>query len=143
MVATPVLAGALLRILLGILVDHPGPKWTGGIAQIAVIGGLPPAGSFGICAVPGILLVACASFAVALPLAALTCSPEHQGTALGIAGARNSLTLLFALSAPGLAVRRGGKMSWASRLRPALATTGGRHNISGVCARHFRTILIH
>src|SRR5262245_9936306 len=48
MVATPVLAGALLRIVVGVLVDHIGPKWTGALAQIAVIGGLIAAWSFGV-----------------------------------------------------------------------------------------------
>jgi NNP family nitrate/nitrite transporter-like MFS transporter len=40
---------------------------------------------------------------VALPLASRWYPPEHQGTALGIAGAGNSGTVLAALFAPGLA----------------------------------------
>jgi hypothetical protein len=48
MVATPVLAGALLRIVMGVLVDHIGPKWTGALAQIVVIGGLLAAWFFGV-----------------------------------------------------------------------------------------------
>jgi MFS transporter, NNP family, nitrate/nitrite transporter len=53
----------------------------------------------------GIVLgVAGASFAVALPLASRWYPPEHQSTALGIAGAGNSGTVLAALFAPGLAV---------------------------------------
>lgn len=40
MVATPVLSGALLRIVMGILVDHMGPKMAGTIGQVIVIGGL-------------------------------------------------------------------------------------------------------
>ena len=44
-----------------------------------------------------------ASFAVALPLASRWYPPEHQGTALGIAGAGNSGTVLAALFAPSLA----------------------------------------
>jgi len=47
--------------------------------------------------------VAGASFAVALPLASRWYPPEHQGTALGIAGAGNSGTVLAALFAPLLA----------------------------------------
>jgi NNP family nitrate/nitrite transporter-like MFS transporter len=47
--------------------------------------------------------VAGASFAVALPLASRWYPPEHQGLALGIAGAGNSGTALAALFAPGLA----------------------------------------
>ena len=34
MVATPVLAGALLRIVMGVLVDHLKPKLAGAIGQI-------------------------------------------------------------------------------------------------------------
>jgi NNP family nitrate/nitrite transporter-like MFS transporter len=52
----------------------------------------------------GLLLgVAGASFAIALPLASRWYPPEHQGLALGIAGAGNSGTALAALFAPGLA----------------------------------------
>src|SRR5262249_19010503 len=101
------------RIVVGVLVDHIGPKWTGALAQIVVIGGLIAAWSFGVHAFSGTLLVglvlgvAGASFAVALPLASRWYPPEHQGTALGIAGAGNSGTVLAALFAPGLAVLAG------------------------------------
>jgi NNP family nitrate/nitrite transporter-like MFS transporter len=47
--------------------------------------------------------VAGASFAVALPLASRWYPPEHQGLALGIAGAGNSGTIVAALAAPRLA----------------------------------------
>jgi MFS transporter, NNP family, nitrate/nitrite transporter len=110
MVATPVLAGAVLRIVNGVLVDHIGPKWTGTLAQIVVIGGLLAAWYFGMhtflqTLLVGIVLgVAGASFAVALPLASRWYPAQHQGTALGIAGAGNSGTVLAALFAPGLAV---------------------------------------
>jgi len=50
-----------------------------------------------------VLGVAGASFAVALPLASRWYPPEHQGLALGIAGAGNSGTALAALFAPSLA----------------------------------------
>src|SRR3954454_15204703 len=40
MVATPLLAGALLRIVMGVLVDHLKPKKAGAIGQLIVIGGL-------------------------------------------------------------------------------------------------------
>ncbi len=48
-----------------------------------------------------------ASFAVALPLASRWYPPEHQGTALGIAGAGNSGTVLASLFAPALALAIG------------------------------------
>lgn len=110
MVATPVLAGAALRILNGVLVDHLKPKRAGAIAQILVIAGLAAAWIFGIHSFAQTLLVgivlgmAGASFSVALPLASRWYPPEHQGTALGIAGAGNSGTVLAALFAPSLAV---------------------------------------
>jgi NNP family nitrate/nitrite transporter-like MFS transporter len=110
MVATPVLAGALLRIVNGVLVDQITPKLTGIIAQAIVIAGLVGAWFIGIHSFGDVLLlgvvlgVAGASFAVALPLASQWYPPEHQGTALGIAGAGNSGTVLASLLAPGLAV---------------------------------------
>lgn len=109
MVATPVLSGALLRIVMGILVDHLKPKLAGAIGQSLVIGALLFAWWFGVHSFQQILIlgiflgVAGASFAVALPLASRWYPPEHQGTALGIAGAGNSGTVLAALFAPWLA----------------------------------------
>ena len=109
MVATPVLAGALLRIVMGILVDHLKPKMAGAIGQVIVIAALAFAWIAGVKTYEQVLLlgiflgVAGASFAVALPLASRWYPPEHQGTALGIAGAGNSGTVLAALFAPTLA----------------------------------------
>lgn len=109
MVAIPVLAGALLRLVAGVLVDHIGPKKTGIVAQLIVLGGLGMAWFLGVHSYNQVLLlgivlgVAGASFAIALPLASRWYPPEHQGLALGIAGAGNSGTALAALFAPGLA----------------------------------------
>ena len=113
MVAIPVLAGAALRIVNGVLVDHLGPKRAGIIAQLTVIVGLSLAWLHGVDSFAQILMVgavlgmAGASFAVALPLASRWYPPEYQGIALGIAGAGNSGTVLAALFAPGLAVAYG------------------------------------
>ena len=113
MVAIPVLAGAILRIFMGVLVDHLKPKAAGAIGQVIVIAALFVAWQFGIHSyeqtlVLGVFLgVAGASFAVALPLASRWYPPQHQGTALGIAGAGNSGTALAALVAPGLAAAYG------------------------------------
>jgi NNP family nitrate/nitrite transporter-like MFS transporter len=113
MVATPVLAGAILRIFMGILVDHLKPKMAGAIGQVIVIASLFFAWYFGVdtyeqTLILGVFLgVAGASFAVALPLASRWYPPEHQGTALGIAGAGNSGTALAALIAPSLAIAFG------------------------------------
>ena len=109
MVAVPTLAGALLRIVNGLLVDRIGPKRTGAIGQLIVMGGLFSAymlgvNSFGGTIALGVILgFAGASFAVALPLASRWYPPQHQGTALGIAGMGNSGTVLAALFAPTLA----------------------------------------
>ena len=109
MVALPVLAGALLRVVNGILVDHLRPRRAGLIGQVVVIVGLAVAWSVGVTSYAGtlwlgvILGVAGASFAVALPLSSRWYPPQFQGTALGIAGAGNSGTVFAALLAPGLA----------------------------------------
>jgi NNP family nitrate/nitrite transporter-like MFS transporter len=113
MVATPILSGALLRVLMGVLVDHLKPKRAGLIGQVIVLGALAFAWFNGVHGYHQTLLLgvflgmAGASFAVALPLASRWYPPEHQGTALGIAGAGNSGTALAALFAPGLAVAFG------------------------------------
>ena len=113
MVATPILSGALLRILMGVLVDHLQPKAAGLIGQVVVIAALAIAWYSGVETYHQVLMLgvalgmAGASFAVALPLASRWYPPEHQGTALGIAGAGNSGTAISALLAPGLAVAYG------------------------------------
>jgi len=118
MVATPTLAGALLRVSNGLLVDRIGPKRSGAISQIIVIGGLLSAwllgvNSFGGTLVLGVILgFAGASFAIALPLASRWYPPEHQGKAMGLAGMGNSGTVLAALFAPTLAKMLG----WTSVL---------------------------
>jgi MFS transporter, NNP family, nitrate/nitrite transporter len=109
MVATPTLAGAVLRLLVGLLADRIGPKRTGVIGQVIVIAGLLTAWQLGVhsfagtLALGGVLGFAGASFAVALPLASRWYPPEHQGKAMGIAGMGNSGTVLAALFAPMLA----------------------------------------
>lgn len=113
MVATPLLAGALLRLVMGVLVDHLQPKKAGIIGQVIVMLGLVWAwqgdlSNYSNLLTLGLILgFAGASFAVALPLASRWYPPEHQGTALGIAGAGNSGTAFAALFAPTLAIAFG------------------------------------
>ncbi len=113
MVAVPILSGALLRIVMGILVDHLQPKKAGLIGQVVVLLALALAWFNGIHSYHEVLVLgvalgmAGASFAVALPLASRWYPPEHQGTALGIAGAGNSGVVFAALLAPGLALAYG------------------------------------
>lgn len=127
MVAVPVLAGALLRMLMGVLVDHLQPKKAGAIGQVIVIAALFVAWQFGIHSYEQALLLGCflgfagAAFAVALPLASRWYPPEHQGTALGIAGAGNSGTALAALFAPGLAAAFGWVNVFGLALIPLVA----------------------
>ena len=109
MVAVPTLAGALLRVVNGLLVDRIGPKKSGAISQIIVIAGLFSAYMMGVSTFAGTLALgvilgfAGASFAIALPLASRWYPAEHQGKAMGLAGMGNSGTVLAALFAPGLA----------------------------------------
>lgn len=113
MVAVPILCGALLRLPLGMLADRVGSKLTGLLAQVVVIVTLLLAWVLGVNSFAQVLLlgvmlgVAGASFAVALPLASRWYPPEHQGTALGIAGAGNSGTVFAALFVPALALAFG------------------------------------
>lgn len=109
MVAIPLLAGALLRIPIGALVDRHGPLRVGLLCQVVVIAALLIASVGEVGSVAGVyflgaaLGVAGTSMAVALPLAARWYPDEHQGKALGIAGAASSGTVFTALLAPALA----------------------------------------
>jgi NNP family nitrate/nitrite transporter-like MFS transporter len=126
MVAMPVLAGAVLRVLMGVLVDHLKPKKAGLIGQLVVMTALAWAWLFGIHSYREVLVLgvalgfAGAAFAVALPLASRWYPPQHQGTALGIAGAGNSGTVIAALLAPGLAMAYG----WGNVFGLALIPVG-------------------
>ncbi|MCW6537616.1 nitrate/nitrite transporter [Sphingomonas lycopersici] len=109
MVAVPTLAGAVLRVVNGVLVDRIGPKRAGTLSQAIVILGLFIAWAVGVTSFAGTLALgvvlgfAGASFAIALPLASRWYPPEHQGKAMGLAGMGNSGTVLAALFAPALA----------------------------------------
>ena len=128
MVATPILAGAVLRIVMGLVADRLSPKTAGLIGQSIVIVALFCAWKIGInsyeeALVLGLFLgVAGAAFAVALPLASQWYPPQHQGKAMGIAGAGNSGTVLAALFAPILAAAFGWQNVFGWALIPLLAT---------------------
>jgi len=127
MVAVPVLAGAGLRFLNGILVGQWKPRLTGIIMQLVVIAGLLTAWLTGIHSFSQILLlgvvlgVAGASFAIALPMVSYWYPPEHQGTALGLAGAGNSGTVFASLFAPVLAVALGWQNVFGLAALPLIA----------------------
>jgi NNP family nitrate/nitrite transporter-like MFS transporter len=113
MIALPVLSGALLRIPAGFAVDQFGARVTAIVAQIIVIAGLAFTAFEGITSYHEVLAIGVilglggASFAVALPLASRWYPPEHQGTAMGVAGAGNIGTVVTALAAPSLAIAIG------------------------------------
>ena len=128
MVATPILSGAILRLFLGIVADHTSPKSAGLFGQVVVIIALAIAWLHGIRSYEQALLLglflgmAGASFAVALPLASQWYPPQHQGTAMGIAGAGNSGTVLAALLAPMLAMMVGWNNVFGLALIPLTLT---------------------
>ncbi|HIC10204.1 MAG TPA: NarK/NasA family nitrate transporter [Campylobacterales bacterium] len=109
MVAVPIFAGAVLRIVLGFGVDKFGPKITALFAQTLVVGGLFYGYLFGfqsyeaLLVMGAILGLAGASFAVALPQAGQWYPPHLQGVVLGIAGAGNIGVVIDFLFAPKIA----------------------------------------
>jgi NNP family nitrate/nitrite transporter-like MFS transporter len=122
LVATPILGGALLRLPMGMLADHWGGRRAGmcglALTTVPLLLGWQWADSYLELLGVGLLLgIAGASFAVALPLASRWYPPEHQGLAMGIAGAGNSGSVLAALIAPRLAEALG----W----RPVLGVAAG------------------
>ncbi|MDF2119406.1 NarK/NasA family nitrate transporter [Roseiarcaceae bacterium H3SJ34-1] len=127
MVALPVLAGAALRFVNGILVGQWNARRTGIVMQLVVIAGLLAAWFFGVNSLPQVLAlglvlgVAGASFAIALPMVSYWYPPEHQGMALGLAGAGNSGTVFAALFAPTLAVALGWRNVFGLAALPLIA----------------------
>jgi NNP family nitrate/nitrite transporter-like MFS transporter len=126
MVAVPILAGAILRILLGLLVDRIGAKNAGMTAQLVVILGLLLAWIFGLANFEATLLMglvlgfAGASFAVALPQAGRWYPPNMQGVVMGLAGAGNVGVVIDSLLAPRLAEAFGWKSVFGFALVPAI-----------------------
>src|SRR3954449_1249273 len=111
-VAIPLLSAAVCRVTFGVLADRFGPRRIGTISMtIALIpllwawlGADTITQLYGVGALLG---VAGASFAISLPLASRWYPAEHQGLAMGIAGAGNSGTVACALVAPRLAEHLG------------------------------------
>src|SRR5438445_9829254 len=113
MVAVPILGGAILRVVLGVMTDRLGARRTGliGLALtfVPLLLGWLWVDRFSQLLLVGLLLgVAGASFAAALPLASRWYPPQYQGMAMGIAGAGNSGTALATFFGPRLAVWLGG-----------------------------------
>ena len=126
MVAVPILSGAILRVVLGLLVDRIGAKNTGVMAQLIVIAGLACGYVFGLANYQAALCLgivlgfAGASFAVALPQAGRWYPPDMQGVVMGLAGAGNIGVVLDSLFAPRLAAAFGWKAVFGFALIPAV-----------------------
>lgn len=126
MVAVPILSGAVLRIVLGLLSDRIGGKNTGMLAQVVVICGLAGAWLIGLKDFQASLLMgavlgfAGASFAVALPQAGRWYPPHMQGLVLGLAGAGNIGVVIDAVFAPRLAAAYGWQNVFGLALIPAV-----------------------
>ena len=106
--AVPLLGGSFFRPVLGWMTERFGGRKTGliglAVTLVPLLMAWQLANSFNAFLGLGLLLgLAGASFASALPLASAWYPPEHQGLAMGIAGASNSGTLLATLFAPRLA----------------------------------------
>ena len=103
------LARRSARVTFGVLADRFGPRRIGTICMLIAIA--PAAvglarrddASNQLLGVGVLLGVAGASFAISLPLASRWYPPQHQGLAMGIAGAGNSGTVACALLAPRIA----------------------------------------
>ncbi len=126
MVALPILAGAVLRLVLGMLVDRLGAKKTGIMAQVVVMVALAAAWKLGLHSFAAVLVFgvalgfAGASFAVALPQAGRWYPPQLQGVVLGLAGAGNVGVVLDSLIAPRLAAAYGFQSVFGFFLIPAV-----------------------
>lgn len=126
MTAVPILSGSAFRLVLGPLGDRFGGRTVGTagllLTLVPLLIGWQVASAFSTVMLTGILLgVAGASFAVALPMASHWYPPEHQGLAMGIAGAGNSGTVLASLFAPRLAREFGWEAVFGLALIPVLA----------------------
>ncbi len=127
MIAVPLLGGAIIRVVLGIMTDHLGARKTGIIGLVLTLAPLVLgwlwADSFSKILLVGLMLgVAGASFAAALPLASRWYPPAYQGLAMGIAGAGNSGTALATFFGPRLAALWGWHAVFALALIPIVVT---------------------
>jgi NNP family nitrate/nitrite transporter-like MFS transporter len=127
MVAVPLLGGAVLRLVLGLLTDRIGARRAGlmgmSLTILPLLLGWLWADRFDRMLLVGLLLgVAGASFAAALPLASRWYPPRFQGLAMGIAGAGNSGTALATFFGPRLALVWGWHAVFGLALIPLLAT---------------------
>jgi NNP family nitrate/nitrite transporter-like MFS transporter len=123
--AIPLLGGSFFRPILGLLADRIGGRRAGltglTLTLVPLVLGWHYATALWHFYLIGFLLgIAGASFAVALPLAGRWYPAEHQGLAMGIAGAGNSGTLLATFFGPRLAQHFGWHFVFGLALLPVL-----------------------
>ena len=127
--AVPLLGGSFFRPLLGLLADRIGGRKAGLIGLTLTVFPLILGWRFAhelwqLYAMGFLLGIAGASFAVALPLAGRWYPLEHQGLAMGIAGAGNSGTLIATLFAPRIAQHFGWHDVFGFALLPVALVLG-------------------
>ncbi|MBE2241984.1 MAG: NarK/NasA family nitrate transporter [Burkholderiaceae bacterium] len=108
MLSIPIIAGALMRVPLGVLSQYIGRKNATlvemGLIAVALLYGWWMVESFSDLLKMGVLLgIAGASFGVALSLGSGWYPPRHKGLAMGLVGAGNVGTAVSVLVAPPLA----------------------------------------
>jgi NNP family nitrate/nitrite transporter-like MFS transporter len=108
MLSIPIVAGALMRLPLGLLAQYIGRKRATlvemSVIAVAMLFGCYFVKTFGDLLAMGLLLgIAGASFGVAMSLGSGWFAPRHKGLAMGIVGAGNIGTALSVLVAPALA----------------------------------------
>ncbi len=123
--AIPLLGGSFFRPILGLLADRIGGRKAGlaglALTLVPLILGWHYASTLWHFYLIGFLLgIAGASFAVALPLAGRWYPAEHQGLAMGIAGAGNSGTLIATFFGPRLAQHFGWHFVFGLALLPVV-----------------------
>jgi MFS transporter, NNP family, nitrate/nitrite transporter len=121
--AIPLLGGSFFRPILGLLADRIGGRRAGlaglSLSLVPLIAGWHFASALWQFYLIGFLLgIAGASFAVALPLAGRWYAAEHQGLAMGIAGAGNAGSLIATFFGPRLAQHWGWHCVFALALIP-------------------------
>ncbi len=127
--AIPLLGGSFFRPILGVLADRIGGRRAGITGLVLTLVPLALGWRYATTLwqfyLIGFLLgVAGASFAVALPLAGRWYPAEHQGLAMGIAGAGNSGTLLITFFGPRLAQHYGWHAVFGIALLPIALVLG-------------------
>lgn len=123
--AIPLLGGSFFRPILGLLADRVGGRRAGLtgllLTLVPLVAGWHYATQLWQFYLIGFLLgIAGASFAVALPLAGRWYSAEHQGLAMGIAGAGNAGSLIATFFGPRLAQHYGWQSVFALALIPVV-----------------------